>query len=241
MRGQRDATHLSSSVSGHIEKAARSSPTLMSFFKMVSTVKKRTNSLRILVLGLDNAGKSTIISQYRRAKKVFKAETGKDVATDHREDDCKPDGDGWTGEEDEIIEPPTFGYRIYTHRDGEYSVTFVELGGQTVFQKYQSNYFEGTDAVAYVVDSTDDRPIEKQLEAVYGLRLPTAVFWNKADLIGWEQSEYWNGVDEENSRCVRCFKVSATQNRGVSEGFQWLLRAASKYRNESGAASHGSE
>ena len=36
----------------------------MSFTKMVKTVKKRSQSIKILVVGLDNAGKSTVLGSY---------------------------------------------------------------------------------------------------------------------------------------------------------------------------------
>ena len=36
----------------------------MSFTKMVKTAKKHCNSIKILIMGLDNAGKSTILGSY---------------------------------------------------------------------------------------------------------------------------------------------------------------------------------
>lgn len=92
----------------------------MSFTKLTNG-EKSSKDIKILVLGLDNAGKSTLIGTYLNNK---------------------------------TIEPPTFGYKILTKQHGDYSLNILDIGGQRILKKYWNNYFEGTDAIAFVVDCT---------------------------------------------------------------------------------------
>lgn len=97
--------------------------------------------MRILVLGLDNSGKTTIVKQI----------CGHDISN---------------------IEP-TLGFQILTLQyDGgttttdddtptndssssNYTINLWDVGGQRTIRAYWKNYFEQTDGIIWVVDSTD--------------------------------------------------------------------------------------
>lgn len=78
--------------------------------------------------GLDNAGKSTILSRWLHPKPVA----------------------------DEAFISPTFGFDIKTHLVSERCrLNFWDIGGQKTLRPFWRNYYEETDAVVWVVDSAD--------------------------------------------------------------------------------------
>ena len=95
-----------------------------------------------MVLGLDNAGKTTILKAL-------------------------------SGEEITKIEP-THGFNIKNLVHDEFKLTLWDVGGQQVIREYWDNYFEGRDALVYVIDSADTKRVEeaktelKKLLAVRG-------------------------------------------------------------------------
>lgn len=157
----------------------------MSFAKMVKTVKKNFNNIKILVLGLDNAGKTTILSRYM-------------------------------GES--VVSAPTFGYKILTKREDGCTLNILDVGGQTLFKKYWSNYFESVDGIVFVIDCSDARPVAGYLAEISELDVPVALFCNKYDLNPTFQLEA-----EIPLPCFRCFMTSAVQNTGIAEGFDWII------------------
>lgn len=161
----------------------------MSFTKMVKSVKKRSGNIKILIMGLDNAGKSTVLGAYLRA---------------------------------EIAPAPTFGYKIFTVPRGPHTLSILDIGGQAPFRKYWKNYFEGVDAAVFVVDCTDGRSVSGCLSEICGLGVPVAVFCNKSDL----NPEFEPPGELAADRRLRCFKTSATEGRGIDDGFSWVIEKA---------------
>ncbi|KAH8961725.1 hypothetical protein BDL97_05G064100 [Sphagnum fallax] len=78
---------------------------------------------RILVLGLDNAGKTTIL---------YRLQVGEVVST-----------------------IPTIGFNVETVQHNNIKFQVWDLGGQTSIRPYWRCYFPNTQAVIYVVDSSD--------------------------------------------------------------------------------------
>ena len=50
---------------------------------------------------------------------------------------------------------PTLGFTINTLKYKEYAINIWDIGGQTTIRSYWRNYFEQTDGVIWVVDSSD--------------------------------------------------------------------------------------
>jgi len=86
-------------------------------------VKAKEKEIRLLVLGLDNAGKTTVLRKY-----------------------C--------GEPIDTIEP-TLGYNIKSLEHKGYTLNVWDVGGQKTIRSYWRNYFEQTDGLIWVVDSSD--------------------------------------------------------------------------------------
>merc|ERR1712176_433305 len=88
-----------------------------------------SKEVRILILGLDNAGKTTIL--YR-----LQNESDEAVQT-----------------------IPTIGFNVETLQYKNIKFQVWDLGGQTSIRPYWRCYYSNTDAIIYVVDSVDKERI----------------------------------------------------------------------------------
>ncbi|GAA5892783.1 ADP-ribosylation factor-like protein 2 [Sporobolomyces salmoneus] len=95
----------------------------MGLLTIIRKTRLKEKQIRILMLGLDNAGKTTIC----------KSILHEDVSTIS----------------------PTLGFNIRTIVHSGYTLNVWDIGGQTSLRPYWKNYFEQTDAVVWVVDSSD--------------------------------------------------------------------------------------
>ncbi|WVN90633.1 uncharacterized protein L203_105874 [Cryptococcus depauperatus CBS 7841] len=147
----------------------------MGLLTIIRKNKVKSKEMRILFLGLDNAGKTTIMKRLN----------GEDISQ----------------------VSPTLGFNIKSLvRDG-YTLNIWDVGGQRTLRPYWRNYFESTDAVVWVVDSsdrmrmTDCRDELKELlkeERLAGATL--LVFANKQDLDG---SMTLKEMRDHAGRCVQ--------------------------------------
>ncbi|GAA5927447.1 ADP-ribosylation factor-like protein 2 [Sporobolomyces koalae] len=131
----------------------------MGLLTIIRKTRLKEKQIRVLMLGLDNAGKTTIC----------KALLGEDV--------------------DQVS--PTLGFNIRTIMHAGYTLNVWDIGGQTSLRPYWKNYFEQTDAIVWVVDSSDRQRIRDcrvelhqllQEERLLGASL--LVFANKQDIPG---------------------------------------------------------
>merc|ERR1719443_2031378 len=101
----------------------------MGLLSLLRRLKKDDKEARILVLGLDNAGKTTIL------KKL--------------------------SDEDVSHIMPTQGFNIKSLIHDGFKLNVWDIGGQKTIRPYWRNYFESTDALVYVIDSSDRRRLEE--------------------------------------------------------------------------------
>merc|ERR1719482_2231655 len=121
-------------------------------------MKKDEKEARILMLGLDNAGKTTVL------KKL--------------------------SEEDITHIMPTQGFNIKSLVHEGFKLNVWDIGGQKTIRPYWSNYFESSDALVYVIDSSDRRRLEESGTELNELLaedklagIPLLIFANKQDLL----------------------------------------------------------
>ncbi|KAK5969351.1 hypothetical protein GCK32_013516, partial [Trichostrongylus colubriformis] len=115
--------------------------------------------IRILLLGLDNAGKTSILKQ-------LSAEEITNVT-------------------------PTRGFNVKSVvTNGDIRLNVWDIGGQRSIRPFWSNYFENTDALIYVIDSSDRRRFDETSVELMELldeeklsRVPVLIFANKQDLV----------------------------------------------------------
>ncbi|GAA5888133.1 hypothetical protein JCM16303_004730 [Sporobolomyces ruberrimus] len=131
----------------------------MGLLTIIRKTRLKEKQIRVLMLGLDNAGKTTIC----------KSILHEDVSTIS----------------------PTLGFNIRTIIHLGYTLNVWDIGGQTSLRPYWKNYFEQTDAIIWVVDSSDRERINDcklelnellQEERLLGASL--LVFANKQDIPG---------------------------------------------------------
>ena len=111
----------------------------MGLYTILKKHRLKDRQLRILFLGLDAAGKSTIVARL----------LSPDASADQALKDISP----------------TLGFKISTIEFEKYKLNICTLsrnsadlgdvGGQKTLRAYWRNYFEQTDGVVLVVDSTD--------------------------------------------------------------------------------------
>ena len=101
--------------------------------------KHPSRELRILLLGLDNAGKTTIL-------KVLASE----------KDDI-----------DHIA--PTLGSNVKTVQSQGFRLNVWDIGGQKTLRPYWNNYYDNTDLLIYVIDSSDPLRLEETGEQLHEL------------------------------------------------------------------------
>lgn len=97
--------------------------------------KNKKEQLRILVLGLDNAGKTTILKTL--CNEVYLS-INQDIKTIS----------------------PTQGFNIKSLTHDKFKLNVWDIGGQKAIREYWSNYFPSTDGLVYVVDSADIKRVK---------------------------------------------------------------------------------
>ena len=85
-----------------------------------------SKEVRILILGLDNAGKTTILYKLQNE-----------------------------AEDEEVMTIPTIGFNVETLQYKNIKFQVWDLGGQTSIRPYWRCYYPNTDAIIFVVDSSD--------------------------------------------------------------------------------------
>ena len=155
---------------------------------------------RILVLGLDNAGKTTIL---------YRLQVGTVVST-----------------------IPTIGFNVETLTYKNIKFQVWDLGGQTSIRPYWRCYYPNTQAVIYVVDSSDPERVGISRQEFHAIleeeelaEAVVLVFANKQDAPGALselQITEGLGLAEIKNRQWAIFKTSALKGEGLWEGMEWL-------------------
>ncbi|KDQ65087.1 hypothetical protein JAAARDRAFT_146448 [Jaapia argillacea MUCL 33604] len=173
----------------------------MGLLTIIRKNRQKEKEMRILFLGLDNAGKTTILKKLN----------GEDI----------------------MGISPTLGFNIKTFMHGNYTLNIWDVGGQRTLRPYWRNYFERTDAIVWVVDSTDRSRMMDCKEELHNLlqedRLAGAsllVFANKQDIQGsMSDPEIRDVLDLPSikSHNWRIFPCSAVTGRNLVEGLNWVV------------------
>jgi|TARA_B110000483_G_scaffold644_1_gene700 ADP-ribosylation factor-like protein 2 len=184
-------------------------------------VKRKEREIRVLVVGLDNAGKTTIV------KKI----NGEDISKIS----------------------PTLGFNISSLHLNDYRLNVWDVGGQKTLRTFWRNYFEKTDALVWVVDSTDVARLQdckNELDVILKeeklVDASLLVLANKQDVEGAmsgrdiaealglvsigssnsvsvSSSEVLSGMTSNSSkRRWRVQKCSATTGDGILDGFEFI-------------------
>ncbi|ELR25682.1 ADPribosylation factor, putative [Acanthamoeba castellanii str. Neff] len=163
---------------------------------------------KILLVGLDAAGKTTLL---------YKLKLGEQVTT-----------------------IPTIGFNVETVTYKNVTFTMWDVGGQDRIRKLWRYYFQGSNAIIFVVDSADRERMDEAKDELAAMlkadELKDAallVFANKQDFSqAMSTSEVMSKLgllDAANhGRRVHCQASSATTGMGIYEGMEWLSQTLKK-------------
>ena len=167
-----------------------------------------TQDKRILMLGLDAAGKTTVL---------YKLQLGEVVTT-----------------------IPTIGFNVENLKYKSLNMTVWDVGGQHKIRPLWRHYYQGTDAIIYVVDAADTERMEEAKEELFRLlgedelrSAPLLVLSNKSDLDGAAtpaQVAKALALDKQKTRRWHCQGAIATKGDGLYEGLDWLADALKKQK-----------
>jgi ADP-ribosylation factor-like protein 3 len=166
---------------------------------------KRENEPRVLILGLDNAGKTTILNHLG-------------VEEEHPT---------------EAPEGPTQGFNVMNVTRNGKRAKLCDLGGQRALREYWEDYYANTDCIMYVVDSSDARRLQEAheafIEVVKGVpNVPVLVFANKQDLATAKTPQNVAETLELSEFRDRRWHIegcSAKTGAGLEEGVAWIFEA----------------
>ena len=157
--------------------------------------------MRILMLGLDAAGKTTILYRLKLGEVVSSV--------------------------------PTIGFNVETVEYKNVKFTVWDIGGQTIIRNNWKYYYDNTDALIYVVDSSDKERFElakQELQAVMSneemKNAALLVLANKQDIATTSVSEVTEklGVLGMKGRDWFVQGTCATNGEGIVEGLDWLCK-----------------
>ncbi|KAK8394663.1 hypothetical protein O3P69_005854 [Scylla paramamosain] len=178
----------------------------MGLHSILKKLKQKEHEVRLLMLGLDNAGKTTVVKRF----------CGEDIST--------------------ISPTYGFNIKTVEHvvDKYEYKLNIWDVGGQSSLRSYWRNYFECTDGLIWVVDSADvDRmrdcqgELKKLLEEERLAGATLLVFANKQDLPEAVSSEQIRDILDLNSLKTHHWYIlpcSAVTGDNLVAGIDWLVR-----------------
>nr|XP_053645492.1 ADP-ribosylation factor-like protein 2 [Cherax quadricarinatus] len=178
----------------------------MGLHSILKKLKQKEHEVRILMLGLDNAGKTTVVKRF----------CGEDIST--------------------ISPTYGFNIKTVEHMVDKYGykLNIWDVGGQSSLRSYWRNYFECTDGLIWVVDSADvDRlrdcqgELRKLLEEERLAGATLLVFANKQDLPEALTDEQIRDILDLSSLKTHHWYIlpcSAVTGENLVAGIDWLIR-----------------
>lgn len=165
-----------------------------------------TQKTRVLMLGLDAAGKTTAL---------YKLKLGELINT-----------------------IPTIGFNVEQLKYKNLEMTIWDVGGQDKIRALWKHYYEGTDALIWLVDSNDPDRIEEARDGLHkvmaedGLRRAVLlVLANKQDLKGaMKPDDLANRLGLHSLRHHNWYlqPCCASTGDGLFEGLDWMQRTLRK-------------
>ncbi|TRY98496.1 hypothetical protein DNTS_014634 [Danionella cerebrum] len=183
--------------------------------------------LRLLLLGLDNAGKTTLIKSL--ASEDISTITPTQVTPNQTDPEphTQLPAPGLPRSN-----PEPGGFNIKTVASHGMKLNVWDIGGQRKIRPFWKKYLENTDLLVYVIDSTDKKRFEETglelselLDEPSLSGVPVLIFANKQDLSSASAaSEMAEGLNLHTYR-DRVWQIqacSALTGEGVQDGMNWI-------------------
>lgn len=174
---------------------------------------RQKDEYNVLILGLDNAGKTTYLEQTKmKFTSNYQGMSLNKITT-------------------------TVGLNIGKIDIGHVRLNFWDLGGQEELQSLWDKYYAESHAVIYVIDSSDTDRFDESKEAFDKMvinksleTVPLLTLANKQDLEGSMRVENVQKIFISNAQRLgerenKMNGVSALTGDGVDEGILWLVEA----------------
>ena len=153
----------------------------------------KAQDTRVVMLGLDGAGKTTALYRLSRGETVHTI--------------------------------PTIGFNVERVKAKGLTMTVWDVGGQDRIRKLWHHYFDGVQALVFVVDASDHDRMGEAVNEFERVRREIAqhsrafrtslVYWNKTDVQGAASPDRFVGD-------VMVQPSVATTGQGLVEGMAWL-------------------
>lgn len=176
------------------------------------SIHAKVKQARILLLGLDAAGKSTVLYKFK-FKEPFST-------------------------------IPTVGFNVeMIQTEKHLQLTIWDVGGQEKLRSSWCYYFENTDGLVYVVDSTNKQALDeskKQFQLIlqneWIKNVPVVILANKQDLPGaLNADEITRKFNMKKYCCDRDWYVQpccAITGQGLAEGFKKVTEFVKRSKDE---------
>ncbi|CAI5726747.1 unnamed protein product [Hyaloperonospora brassicae] len=180
--------------------------------------------LHLLIVGLDDAGKTTLLEQL---KGIYSKKPGIPL--------------------DKI--PPTVGLNIARVDIQRSRVIFWDLGGQERLRAIWNKYYSESHGVVFVIDSANEQRFQEAKETLHAMLsnselsgVPLLVLANKMDLEGAKTVSYITETLDVEARpgSVASYPICALTREGIEGAMSWLVNAVTSsdrfYEKSSAAA-----
>jgi small GTP-binding protein len=165
----------------------------------------RLQNRRILLLGLDAAGKTTILYKLRLGEVITSI--------------------------------PTIGFNVEEIIYKTLRMVIWDVGGQDRIRKLWKHYYQGSDALIYVVDASDLERLTEARDELHAvlvddllIAIPVLIFCNKSDLPKSVTADRMTAILELDKLRTHRWRVqtsSAISGDGLYEGLDWLSQTLS--------------
>jgi len=179
-------------------------PSMGLFTKLASWLGLKKKEAGVLVVGLDNSGKSTILNHF------------------------KPEGQKIL----DIV--PTVGFNVEKFKSQNIGFTAFDMSGQGKYRNLWEHYYRDAHGIIFVIDSSDELRLvvardELQLllghQDVKNRQIPILFYANKMDVRGALNSvqvSSWLGLDSIRDKPWNICASNAHTGEGLQEGVEWL-------------------
>ena len=167
--------------------------------------------LRVLIIGLDHAGKTTLLEQMKSL--YLKTRTRKNLKK----------------------LPPTVGLNVGKVSYRKWDIVFWDLGGHKSMREIWEQYYDDASAILFVIDSSDTsrfKEVKKEVENLLNdsrlKGIPVLIAANKQDIssaLDPQEVASRVGVHKIQSRSIQIQGVSALTCDGISESVDWIMKA----------------
>ncbi|KAH8261030.1 hypothetical protein KR044_002370 [Drosophila immigrans] len=173
---------------------------------LADLIKVKKDKMTILVLGLNNSGKSTIVNHFKKSN------------------------------EQSAIMVPTVGFLVEQFYTMGVSIKAVDMSGATRYRNLWEHQFKNCQGIIYVIDSSDRMRfvvVKDELDLVLqhpdlcNRTVPILFYGNKSDLedsLSNVKIAAALGLDNIKDKPWHICSSNAISGEGLDEGVQWLVQ-----------------